>query len=78
LVTIGGHAFTTGIVLRQSVERVLPQTFVEFGVKDGAGCNTARYGDHHFTEAELSSQPQPDQHLREPGTCFNVKAVGWW
>jgi len=75
-VIIGGHAFTTGIVPRKSIERVLPNSFVEFGVKDGAGCDTARYGDHHFTEAELSGQPQPDQHLHEHGTCFNVKGRG--
>ena len=36
-----------------------------FGVADGAGCDPAGYADHHFTEAELSSQPQPDQHLHE-------------
>jgi 7,8-dihydropterin-6-yl-methyl-4-(beta-D-ribofuranosyl)aminobenzene 5'-phosphate synthase len=75
-VIIGGHAFTTGAVPRKSMERVLPNTFVEFGVKDGAGCDIARYGDHHFTEAELSGQPQPDQHLHEHGTCFNVKGRG--
>ena len=43
---------------------------------DGAGCDPARYGDHHFTEAELSGQPQPDQHLHEHGTCFNVRGRG--
>ena len=75
-VIVGGHAFTTGAVPRKSIERVLPNSLVEFGVKDGAGCDTARYGDHHFTEAELSGQPQPDQHLHEHGTCFNVKGRG--
>src|SRR5215470_9825064 len=75
-VIIGGHAFTTGSVPRKSIERVLPNTFVEFGIKDGAGCDTARYGDHHFTEGELSGKPQPDQHLHEHGTCFNVKGRG--
>jgi 7,8-dihydropterin-6-yl-methyl-4-(beta-D-ribofuranosyl)aminobenzene 5'-phosphate synthase len=75
-ILVGGHAFTTGVVPRKSIERVLPNTFVEFGVKDGTGCDTARYGEHHFTETELSGQPQPDQHLHEHGTCFNVRGRG--
>ena len=73
---IDGHAFTTGVVPRKSIERVLPNSQVIFGVADGAGCDPARYGDHHFTEAELSGQPQPDQHLHEHGTCFNVRGRG--
>jgi 7,8-dihydropterin-6-yl-methyl-4-(beta-D-ribofuranosyl)aminobenzene 5'-phosphate synthase len=36
---IAGHAFTTGKITRRSIERVLPQTWVEFGMKDGLGCN---------------------------------------
>src|SRR6476619_5642117 len=32
---IAGHAFTTGKIARKSIERVLPQTWVEFGMKDG-------------------------------------------
>lgn len=73
---IDGHAFTTGIVPRTSIERVLPNTFVQFGVRDGLGCDPARYGDHHFTAAELSGEPQPDQHLHEHATCFNVRDRG--
>jgi 7,8-dihydropterin-6-yl-methyl-4-(beta-D-ribofuranosyl)aminobenzene 5'-phosphate synthase len=73
---IDGHAFTTGVVPRKSIERVLPNSQVVFGVAGGAGCDPARYGDHHFTEAELSGQPQPDQHLHEHGTCFNVRGRG--
>jgi 7,8-dihydropterin-6-yl-methyl-4-(beta-D-ribofuranosyl)aminobenzene 5'-phosphate synthase len=73
---IDGHAFTTGVVPRKSIERVLPNSQVVFGLADGAGCDPTRYGDHHFTEAELSGQPQPDQHLHEHGTCFNVRGRG--
>ena len=73
---IEGQAFTTGIVPRTSIERVLPNTFVEFGARDGAGCNTADYASQHFTPAELSGQPMPDQHLHEHGTCFHVKGRG--
>ena len=75
-VVIGGHAFTTGIVPRKSIERVLPNSQVVFGVKDQTGCDPARYGEHHFTEAELSGKPLPDQHLHEHGTCFNVRGRG--
>jgi 7,8-dihydropterin-6-yl-methyl-4-(beta-D-ribofuranosyl)aminobenzene 5'-phosphate synthase len=73
---VEGHAFTTGVVPRKSIERVLPNSQVVFGVADGAGCDPARYADHHFTPAELSGQPQPDQHLHEHATCFNVKGRG--
>lgn len=73
---IDGHAFTTGIVPRVSQERVLPNSAVVFGMQDGVGCDTARYGSHHFTAAELSGQPQPDQHLHEHGTCFHLKDRG--
>ena len=40
---IAGHAFTTGKITRRSIERVLPQTWVEFGIKDGLGCNASHY-----------------------------------
>lgn len=73
---IEGHAFTTGIIPRTSLERVLPNSFVEFGQRDGAGCNVADYARHHFTPAELKGQPVPDQHLHEHGTCFHVKDRG--
>ncbi|WP_236020107.1 MBL fold metallo-hydrolase [Sabulicella rubraurantiaca] len=73
---IDRHAFTTGTVPRTSLERVLPNSFVEFGTRDGAGCDPARYQDHHFTPSELSGQPQPDQHLHEHATCFHVRGRG--
>ena len=73
---IEGHAFTTGAVPRTSLERVLPNTFVEFGQRDVAGCKVADYASHHFTPAELAGQPVPDQHLHEHGTCFHVKDRG--
>jgi 7,8-dihydropterin-6-yl-methyl-4-(beta-D-ribofuranosyl)aminobenzene 5'-phosphate synthase len=73
---IAGHAFTTGAVPRTSLERVLPNTFVEFGQRDGAGCDVSQYAAHHFTPAELAGQPAPDQHLHEHATCFHVKDRG--
>lgn len=75
-VVIDGHAFTTGIVPRTSIERVLPNSQVIFGLADGAGCDVTKYAEHHFTPAELSGAPQPDQHLHEHATCFHVRDRG--
>ena len=69
---IEGHAFTTGAVPRTSIEHVLPQTWVEIGIKDGKGCDANAYMDHHFTAEELSGKPQPDQHWHEHATCFRL------
>jgi 7,8-dihydropterin-6-yl-methyl-4-(beta-D-ribofuranosyl)aminobenzene 5'-phosphate synthase len=69
---IEGHAFTTGIVPRTSIEHVLPNTWVKFGAQDGLGCDTSAYGDHHFTAAELAGNPVPDQHWHEHATCFRL------
>jgi 7,8-dihydropterin-6-yl-methyl-4-(beta-D-ribofuranosyl)aminobenzene 5'-phosphate synthase len=46
---IAGHAFTTGAVPRMSIEHVLPQTWVQIGIKDGLGCDASAYVNHHFT-----------------------------
>ncbi len=75
-VVIEGHAFTTGAVPRTSFERVLPNSYVEFKQRDGAGCDVTKYAGHHFTEAELSGAPQPDQHLHEHATCYNLRGRG--
>ena len=55
---------------------MLPNSFVEFGQRDGAGCKGSDYERHPFTPAELAGQPVPDQHLHEHGTCFHVKDRG--
>jgi 7,8-dihydropterin-6-yl-methyl-4-(beta-D-ribofuranosyl)aminobenzene 5'-phosphate synthase len=68
---IGGHAFTTGKIQRRSIERVLPNTFVEFAMKDGVGCNAS-----HFSPAEMQGKIVPDEHVHEHATCFNVKDRG--
>jgi len=73
---IEGHAFTTGSVPRTSLERVLPNSFVSFGQRDGVGCDTSRYAAQHFSAAELAGQPMPDQHLHEHATCFHVRGRG--
>jgi 7,8-dihydropterin-6-yl-methyl-4-(beta-D-ribofuranosyl)aminobenzene 5'-phosphate synthase len=68
---VEGHAFTTGRIARTSVERVLPNTFVERKMEDGLGCNAG-----HYTSAELLGKIVPDEHVHEHATCFNVKDKG--
>ena len=53
-IVIEGHAFTTGAVPHTSVEHVLPNSLVEFGIKDGVGCDAHAYMNHHFTPEELA------------------------
>ena len=65
------HAFTTGQIRRAGIERVLPNTMVEFAEKDGMGCNMS-----HFSPAELQGKIIPDEHVHEHATCFNVKDRG--
>ncbi|MGO8915067.1 MAG: MBL fold metallo-hydrolase [Stellaceae bacterium] len=67
-----GHAFTTGAVPRTSIEHVLPNTWVEYGVRDGLGCDASAYMNHHFTAEELAGKPVPDQHWHEHATCFRL------
>jgi 7,8-dihydropterin-6-yl-methyl-4-(beta-D-ribofuranosyl)aminobenzene 5'-phosphate synthase len=67
-----GHAFTTGVIPRSSVEHVLPNTWVEYGVRDGQGCDANAYMNHHFTAEELAGKPVPDQHWHEHATCFRL------
>jgi len=71
-VVIAGQAFTTGIVPRTSIEHVLPNTMVKYGIQDGIGCDPTAYGDHHFTPDELAGNPMPDQHWHEHATCFRL------
>jgi 7,8-dihydropterin-6-yl-methyl-4-(beta-D-ribofuranosyl)aminobenzene 5'-phosphate synthase len=68
---IEGHAFTTGKIKRASIEKVLPNTFVEFKMQDGLGCEAS-----HYTSAELVGKTVPDEHIHEHATCFNVKDKG--
>jgi 7,8-dihydropterin-6-yl-methyl-4-(beta-D-ribofuranosyl)aminobenzene 5'-phosphate synthase len=66
-----GHAFTTGKIARNNpVERVLPNTSVDY-TKEGASCD---YG--HYTTAEQQGKIVPDLHVHEHATCFNVKDKG--
>jgi 7,8-dihydropterin-6-yl-methyl-4-(beta-D-ribofuranosyl)aminobenzene 5'-phosphate synthase len=71
-IVIEDHAFTTGAVPRTSIEHVLPNTWVQVGIKDGLGCDANAYMNHHFTEDELAGKPEPDQHWHEHATCFRL------
>jgi 7,8-dihydropterin-6-yl-methyl-4-(beta-D-ribofuranosyl)aminobenzene 5'-phosphate synthase len=71
-VVIDGHAFTTGVIPRTSIEHVLPNTWVEYGARDGLGCDTNAYMNQHFTADELAGKPEPDQHWHEHATCFRL------
>jgi 7,8-dihydropterin-6-yl-methyl-4-(beta-D-ribofuranosyl)aminobenzene 5'-phosphate synthase len=70
-VVIGGQAFTTGKIKRNSIEKVLPNTMVEFKLKNGAGCNAS-----HYLPAEMEGKTVPDEHIHEHATCFNLKDKG--
>jgi 7,8-dihydropterin-6-yl-methyl-4-(beta-D-ribofuranosyl)aminobenzene 5'-phosphate synthase len=68
---VAGHAFTTGQIKRSTIEKVLPNTQVEFGIKDGVGCNAS-----HYLPAEMEGKRVPDEHIHEHATCFNIKDKG--
>jgi 7,8-dihydropterin-6-yl-methyl-4-(beta-D-ribofuranosyl)aminobenzene 5'-phosphate synthase len=68
---IEGHAFTTGKITRASIEKVLPNTFVERKIENGLGCDAS-----HFVAAELQGKTVPDEHVHEHATCFNLKDKG--
>ena len=70
-VVIAGQAFTTGRIQRNSIELVLPNTHVEFGVKDGAGCNASLY-----LPPGMDGKIVPDEHIHEHATCFHVRGKG--
>lgn len=65
-----GHAFTTGTIARRSFETVLPNTIVDYGKKDGIGCELPA------ASAKAAGKMVHDEHLHEHGTCFNVKDRG--
>jgi 7,8-dihydropterin-6-yl-methyl-4-(beta-D-ribofuranosyl)aminobenzene 5'-phosphate synthase len=56
-------AFTTGPIVRQSFERVLPSTLVE-------------EQPDHFTAAERRGRLVPDQHPDEHATCYVIQGRG--
>ncbi len=68
---VAGHAFTTGKIARNSIERVLPSSHVEFGMKDGAGCESGKY-----LPTAMDGKVAPDEHIHEHATCFNLKGRG--
>jgi metal-dependent hydrolase (beta-lactamase superfamily II) len=68
-----GRENRTAGELRQShIEHVLPNTWMEYGVRDGLGCDTSAYMRHHFTTEELAGKPEPDQHWHEHAVCVHL------
>jgi 7,8-dihydropterin-6-yl-methyl-4-(beta-D-ribofuranosyl)aminobenzene 5'-phosphate synthase len=65
-VIIEGQAFTTGIVPRTSIERVLPNSYVEFGQRDGAGCTWRN------TPTTTSPRPNSAASRCRTSTCMNT------
>jgi 7,8-dihydropterin-6-yl-methyl-4-(beta-D-ribofuranosyl)aminobenzene 5'-phosphate synthase len=59
---VAGNAFTTGKIKRSSIEKVLPNTQVEFAIKDGLGCNAG------YLPAEMLGKIVPDEHIHEHAT----------
>jgi 7,8-dihydropterin-6-yl-methyl-4-(beta-D-ribofuranosyl)aminobenzene 5'-phosphate synthase len=70
-VIVEGQAFTTGRIRRTSMERVLPNSWVEFGMHDGVGCDASAY-----LPAGMAGKTVPDEHIHEHATCFHVKDRG--
>lgn len=68
---IGGQAFTTGAIARNSFETVQPAHRVELGMRDGVGCDSS-----HFSPEEKAGAIVPDKFWYEHATCFNVKDRG--
>ena len=68
---IQGHAFTTGKTTRDSMERILPNSYVDYTATSASSCD---YG--HYTAAELQGKIVPNQHVHEHATCFNIKGKG--
>jgi 7,8-dihydropterin-6-yl-methyl-4-(beta-D-ribofuranosyl)aminobenzene 5'-phosphate synthase len=67
---IADQAFTTGVIERKSFERVLPNTLVDYSMKDGLGCNIPAAAE------KAEGKPVPDVHLNEHATCFHLKDRG--
>jgi 7,8-dihydropterin-6-yl-methyl-4-(beta-D-ribofuranosyl)aminobenzene 5'-phosphate synthase len=67
---IADQAFTTGVIERNSFERVLPNTLVDYAIKDGLGCNIPAAAE------KAQSKPVPDEHHHEHATCFHLKDRG--
>ncbi len=65
---VADHAFTTGKIKRSSVERILPNGFVDYTTRESASCDYS-----HFTPAEMQGKLVPDQHVHEHATCFNIR-----
>jgi 7,8-dihydropterin-6-yl-methyl-4-(beta-D-ribofuranosyl)aminobenzene 5'-phosphate synthase len=67
---IAGQAFTTGVIERKSFEHVLPNTYVDYSIKEGLGCNIPSAAE------KAEGKPAPDLHLNEHATCYRLRDRG--
>ena len=78
-IVIEGHAFTTGVVPRTSIEHVLPNTWVEVGVKDGLGCDANAYIEPPFHRRGTRRQAGSRISIGTSMPPASVSAIaGWW
>lgn len=68
---VAGHGFTSGVIERRSIEKVLANTTVEVG----NGCTGAQH-QGHFTAEELKGKFLFDHHWGEHATAYHVKDRG--
>lgn len=71
-----GHGFTSGIIERKSIEKVVPNTRVEVGKQGSAGCDPAVQHAAHFTAEELKGNFLFDYHWAEHTFAYHVKDRG--
>lgn len=72
---IAEHAFTTGTIPRTSFEKVVPNTYVEIGMRDGLGC-CGGVPRGLFTQGAPEGELAFDNHWGEHATAFNLKDRG--
>ena len=72
---VADHVFTTGTLPRTSFEKVIPNTYVEVGMRDGLGCcGVSLKG--LFTQVLQQDELAFDNHWGEHATVFNLKDRG--
>ncbi len=72
---VAGHGFTSGVIERDTMEKVIPNTTVEIGEMDGNGCTGAQH-EAHFSGEELEGNFLFDHHWGEHATAYHVKDRG--
>ena len=79
-IIIEGHAFTTGAVPRTSIEHVLPNTWVEYGVRNGLGCDAGAYMNDWQSRAGIltaAASTLPSSRAARRTGCTDSGRAGW-